>query len=454
MDRVLALQILFAVAVVAVGASVFLTAAGRASRSGLTALAGLLGVLAVGAWIVFAFDPSAEAAIAAGGLSACAAIEAGLILVRHSLARARRVDGELAAAEGRLRTVIRREEEERTAGLERTLARARADSVSLLLEEERRIAEARRQEFAEREQQVGVELTKTLAATQTRVDSRLAEWAQDLDRAQQAFAAQVTKLGERQRQLLSEAEARIQTEVDRLESETEQQRAAVLQLRDQIARTAHEAVTAGTAELESAGLERKRALQDLGEQLRRREHALSEQIEREEAEAVRRIQAGFADVERRQVEALERAVSRASASYSEAAAEQFADSIKAAREDAAHRLSRELDRAVQAFAREASTVLAERLAQVGDAGAQRLEKRLSGIAAGIERQREEIVEGFERRLVEAEGDLRRRMELLVRDTDSERTVLKTRLDELARQIDDLVADTRERLSELEGLRTR
>jgi hypothetical protein len=434
-DRVLVLQAGFATGVVVVAASILAAALGRTSRGALLALVGVLGAGALAVWLVFAFEPSAEAAIAAVGLTVCAVAEAGTVILRAGLARARRVDAELAGAEVRLRAVIDREAQERTAELERTLARARADSLSLLLEEERRIAEARRKEFVERERALGKELGRALAEAQNRVERRLGEWAQDLDRAQQAFAAQVAKLGERQHQLIADAEGRIAGEAERLQTDTEQQRAAVLQLREQIAGAAQEAVAAGTAELESTALERRRALQDLDQQLRRREQALSEQIEREEAEATRRIQAGLADVERRQVEALERAVGRVSASYSEAAAEQFATAVKAAREDAAQRLARELDRAVQAFAREASTVLAERLVQVGDAGAQRLEKRLSGIAAGLERQREEIVETFERRLGDAEADLRRRTDALVRDTESERALIKARLDDLTRQID-------------------
>ncbi len=188
--------------------------------------------------------------------------------------------------------------------------------------------------------------------------------------------------------------------------------------------------------------------------MRRHEEALAEHIEREQAEATRRIQAGFEEVERRQVEQLERVVSRAAASFSDAAAKQFSDAIKSAREDAARRLARELDRAVQAFAREASSVLAERMAHVGDAGAQRVEKRLSQISAGLERQRDEFLEAFERRFLEAEAELRRHFEGVVADTEAERAVLRARLEEIARRVDELVVAANERLSALEGLRTR
>jgi len=226
-------------------------------------------------------------------------------------------------------------------------------------------------------------------------------------------------------------------DAERLATESEQQRESLVNLRNQIARSTHESVTTADAELETYASERRRALHELNERMRKRERALAEQIEREETEAMRRIQASFSDVERRQVEQLERIVARTTTSYSEAAAQQFADAIRAAREAAATRLSRELDRAVQAFAREAETVLAERLAQVGDAGAQRLDKRLSQVTAGLERQRAEAISGFEQRLVEAEQELRRRLESLAADAEAERAVLEARLHDLALRIDEI-----------------
>src|SRR5918994_2157124 len=125
MDRVLVLQLAFAAGVLVVGGSVLATAFGRASRTALVALAGLLGAGATGAWVVVAFSPSAEAVVAALGLTACAVTEASILLLRSGLARARRVDAELAGAEARLRGVIDREARERATELERTLARAR-----------------------------------------------------------------------------------------------------------------------------------------------------------------------------------------------------------------------------------------------------------------------------------------------------------------------------------------
>ena len=111
------------------------------------------------------------------------------------------------------------------------------------------------------------------------------------------------------------------------------------------------------------------------------------------------------------------------------------------REAAATRLSRELDRAVQAFVREAQTVLADQLAQVAITGAQRLEQRQAQVGAGIERQRSEAMEAFESRLVQAEQELRRRLDTLSADTEAERAVLEARLRELAKRIEEAMART-------------
>src|SRR2546425_218916 len=263
----------------------------------------------------------------------------------------------------------------------------------------------------------------------------------DLLRSARPCADQLAQLAQRQKQLIAEAEARIATDAERLEAESEQQRASLVRLREELARASQEAVAAGTAELEGYASERRRSLHELNERIRKRERQLLELIEREETDATRRIQAGFADVERRQLEQLERILARATSSYSDAATQQFADTVKSSREAAAVRLSRELDRAVQAFAREAQTVLADRLAQVGDAGAQRLERRQTQVAAGLDRQRSEAIAAFESRLLQAEQELRRRLDTLGADAEAERAVLDARLRELAKRIDETLART-------------
>jgi uncharacterized phage infection (PIP) family protein YhgE len=407
----------------------------------LVGLAVLVGLAAIAAWVTFGLRPRASLAVIAGGMMLAFVAQLAAAKLRDLLHAARRVDDQLSRAQARLSSLIAREADERNAELERTLARARADSASLLAEQERRIAEERRTAAAERSSAATDELGQALTAAQQQVESRLNAWTDDLERAQHAISDQLAQLAQRQQQLISEAEARIAADAERLEAESEQQRAGLVRLRNDLARATQETVEAGTTELETFAAERRRALHELNERIRRRERQLSELVEREETDAVRRIQSGFADVERRQIEQLDRILQRATSSYSDAAAQQFADTVKATREAAATRLSRELDRAVQAFAREAQTVLAERLAQVGDSGAQRLEKKLGQVTAGLERQRAEAIANFESRLLHAEQELRRRLDGLAADTEAERAVLDARLRELARKIDETFART-------------
>ena len=130
----------------------------------------------------------------------------------------------------------------------------------------------------------------------------------------------------------------------------------------------------------------------------------------------------------------------------EAAEQRFEASIKGARDEAARLLSRELERSSAMFAREAESVLAERLSKIGDLGGQRLEKRLSESEALLSRRRDEILATLEQRLSDAESEQRRRIEALEAETEAERGILETRLQELARRIDETVAQAENRLS--------
>jgi uncharacterized phage infection (PIP) family protein YhgE len=436
-----AAQIVFAVTAAVTAASLAAAAFDRASRTLLLWLAIGIGILAVAAWVVFVWKRDAALAVVAGGMTLAFAAELLALRLRDLLRAAGRVDEQLARAQSRLHSLVAREAEERAAELELVLARARADSTSLLAEQERRIAEERRSAAAERSRAAVDELGEALTKAQQQIEARFTAWQDDLDRAQNAVGDQLAQLAQRQKQLISEAEARIAADAERLEAESEQQRAGLVKLREEVARATQEAVTTGASELDTFAAERRRALHELNERIRRRERQLAELIEREETEAMRRIQAGFADVERRQIEQLDRVLKRATTSYSDAAAQQFADTVRGTREASATRLSRELDRSVQAFVREAQTVLSERMSQVGDAGAQRLERRLAEVSETLERQRAEAVENFETRLTQAEQDLRRRLDVLSSDTEAERAVLEARLRELARKIDETLART-------------
>jgi len=435
------MQIVFAVSAGVAALTLLGVAFDRIRHRVLVALAVLDGLASVAAWVGFGLRPGTNTATAAGGITVAFVAQLAAVKLRDLLRASRRMDDQLARAQGRINSLIAREADERNIELERTLARARADSASILAEQERRMAEERRAAAAERARVAEDELGKALTAAQQQVEVRLIAWTDDLERAQRGVADQLSQLAQRQKQLIAEAEARIATDAERLEAESEQQRASLVRLRDELARASQEAVAAGSTELEGYASERRRSLHELNERIRKRERQLTELIEREEADATRRIQAGFADVERRQLEQLERILSRATSSYSDAATQQFADTVKSSREAAAVRLSRELDRAVQAFAREAQTVLADRLAQVGDAGAQRLERRQAQVEAGLDRHRSEAIEAFESRLLQAEQELRRRLDTLAADTEAERAVLDARLRELAKRIDETLART-------------
>ncbi len=434
-------QIVFAVAAAIAALSLLGASFDRVHGRLLVGLACLLGLTAAAAWVAVGLRPGISLAVAAGGITLAFAAELAAIRVPRLVRSARRVEEQLSRAQARLNSLIAREAEERSTELEHALARARADSVSILEEQERRIAEERRAAALERSRIATDELGEALTAAQQQVDARLNAWRDDLERAQNAVTDQLAQLAQRQKQLISDAEVRIAADAERLEAESEQQRGRLVRLRDELNRAMKETVEAGTAEVDTYASERRRALHELNERIRRRERQLTELIEREETDAVNRIKMSFADVERRQREQLERVLTRATSSYSEAATQQFADMIKTSREAAATRLSRELDRAVQAFAREAQSVLAERLTQVGDSGAQRLEQRLGQVTTGLERQRSDAIAEFEARLSHAEQELRRRLDGLAADTEAERAVLEARLRELSRRIDETLART-------------
>jgi hypothetical protein len=432
-------EIVFAVSAVAAGTCLVLTVAGRASRNLLLGVGLAVGAASIALWVLYALEQDTPIAVSATGTLLAAVTVLAAMRLRRLVQHAHRVDSDLAAAEHRLSDLIDREAEERAAELERTLARARADSVSLLTEQERRVAEERRRAEAEHGRAATASLSEALAANQRQLDARLRAWTEDLDRAQRVVATQLEQVKQRQRQLISDAETRIAADAERLEAESEQQRAGLVRLRDEIARAIEETISEGNADLDAYAGERRRALHELNERIRRRERALAEQIEREEADATRRIQVAFAETERRQVEQLQRVLDRSAASFSDAATQQFGDAIRTAREAAATRLSRELDRAVQAFAREAEKVLADQLGQVGDVSVQRLEKRLSTLTTGLDRQRSEAIAEFEQRLIGEEQELRRRLETLAADMEAERAVIEARLHELAQRIDAAIA---------------
>jgi len=361
---------------------------------------------------------------------------------RRQQARIADVEAELDRARDQLTRVIGEETQAHVAEIQRLLARERADLLSQLQAEERRIAEERRRAVADQERSAIAALTAGLAETQQRVEQRLASWATDLDRTKTALTAELAKLKDSQRTVVADAEARIQADREKIDEAGDLHAAAFAKLREDVERSAQSAVATIQADLEAHTAEGRRAVREMNERLEERDRRIAEQIEREEIDVAKRIQARFADLERRQLESLERVTERAAGRFAEAAALQFDAAVKNAREEAARRLARELDRAVHMFAREAESVLAERLAQVADTGAQRVEKRLGQVTAGLERQRDEFVSALQQRFGQLELELRERIRSIADEAEAERAILDRRLQDLARRADEALSARR------------
>jgi len=433
------LRAALAISVVLVAAAIVGASLGRISQRAVYLIALVLGAATTAGWVLFVLDPRTKLALPAAGLTVTFLVAVASIGVRRGVWHAARIEAEIRRAEARLKSIVARDADERAAELERVLARARAESLSLIVDEERRIVESRRAAIAEREQSAARELSDALAETQRRVEQRLASWGEDLERSQGNLFEQLQQLAGRQRRLIEEAEERLAADAERLESESEGQRAALVKLRDEVERATEQSIEHARAELETHNVERRQALQELSERLRRRERELRDAIDREQAEALQSIEAAFKDVERRLVERLERVVDRTITQQTDAASLQFADAIKRSRDDSAKRLSRELERAVQSFAHEAEGVMSERLANVGQTAAQRLDRRLAETETAIDARRDEVVGAVEQRLAAAEQELRQRLEELAADGEAERGVLEARLFELQRRVDAALA---------------
>jgi hypothetical protein len=375
-------------------------------------------------------------AVAAAAVAAVLALAAFLLLRRARL-HMRPLEEEIERGKTKFDEVVAREVEVRAAELERTLALARAESLAALGDEERRIAEERRRDVAEREDQATAKLGAALVEAQSSIEQRLADWSGDLDRLQEGLADELARLSQRQQALTSEIAGRIEQEGDQLQAAIEEHRALTTKLREDLARSSQDVAKAAVADLEQHATERRRALHEVAERLRVREREIQEQIEREQAESVQRIAVQLGDVEQRQLEQLRRSVSREATRYAEAAALQFDTTIRSAREEAARRLGRELDLAVERFSREAEGVLAERVDHMADAAAKRVESRIAGLGGGLDRQREDALRTLERRAQEVEAELRTRLELIAAEAETARTVLDARLHELQRRLDEM-----------------
>ena len=311
-------------------------------------------------------------AVAAASVAVLALVASAFVL-RKVRSHQQLLEREIERGKSAFDEVVAHELAQRADELEHTLARLRADSLSQLADEERRIAEERRRDVAERERDATEQLSVQLVAAQTAVEQRLTDWSTDVGKLQESLAEDLKRVEARQQALMTEADAKIGKDAERLQASVEEQRQLVTRLRAELMRAGQEVMAQANTELEQHAAERRRALHEVAERLRKRERDLQELVEREGNDATQRIQLALGDIERRQVEGLQRIIARETARYTEAASAQFDTTIRGAREEAARRLSRELDLAVERFAREAEGVLTERLNHVSDAAASRVE---------------------------------------------------------------------------------
>ncbi len=377
-------------------------------------------------------------------VAACIAVLAlvGCVLIlRKSRDQERLLADEIERGKKEFDAVVAQEVERRSQELEQTLARSRAESISLLADEERRIADERRRDVAERERDATLKLGNQLLAVQAAVEQRVADWTGDVEKLKAGLDAELKRLEARHRQLMIEIGGKLEQDAEGLQGQIDEQRQTVARLRQDLAEAATALVEQSAHELEQHAAERRRALHELAERLRKREHDLQEIVDREGNEAAQRVQLALGDVERRQIEQLQRLVTRETTRYSEAASAQFDTAIRTAREEAARRLSRELDLAVERFAREAEGVLTERVNHVSDAAAQRVEERLARLRAGLERQRDDALHSLEERAHQVESGLRERLNEIAADAESERGIIDARLHELARRVEETAAKT-------------
>jgi hypothetical protein len=291
--------------------------------------------------------------ILAGCLVGALVLAAALWLaLTRARTRVQASDELVAAARSTLREAVEEETTKHAEEIRRVLARERAESISALAAEERKLTEAHRGDFAARERHAGELLAATLAEVERKVEERLRSFTDDLDRSQRHVETQLARLEQRHREAIADVEQRIAVEAADLGSTADEQRKAVSRLREELERAAGQAVTEALDELESHTAERRRAIADITERLRARETALAEVIERAESDARGRLEVEFVEFERRQTDRISRVLERELERHVQVASLAFDERMRDLREESAARLARELDRAVELLGRE------------------------------------------------------------------------------------------------------
>src|SRR5687767_13247111 len=252
----LGLEIAFAVGLTLVAISFAMIALGRARPRLFVAIAvglgagALLATAALGFNFVDPFTDTDALLLAAGGLAAAAVAELGLLALARGLERIQEAETLGQTAQADLARFVDMETKDRELELERLLARERANTSHQLSEQERRLAEERRDTVERQAERARIELTQAVSAVQERLERRLMAWAADLDRGQRELEAHLTRLGQRQKEAVAAYEARLAADAERVEAASEEQRLALLQLREALQRRGAELLEEGRSEIE------------------------------------------------------------------------------------------------------------------------------------------------------------------------------------------------------------
>ena len=389
---VAAAEIALVAGIVIVAGSYLWIVFGRPSERAILAGIGIIVLLAAFAAVALALGLATgrwdwePLAACFGGLVAAAAAQAGAVALIRGLGRLRSVETEASLVLEQLDEALAAAAVQRMKELDRTLARERAETVHLLMEQERRIREERRADAGREAEAARESLIESVTANQRRLEQRLGAWSADLERAQQQLKARLETLIREQAEALALHEARLADVGRDVGALEEEQHGAISQVRGDLERMVNEATVAVQAEIETHAAERRRALHEVSERLRSRERALREQIEREEVEARAQLTSETAEVERRALEQLERLIERATLRLSEDAERRFDAQLRESREKTAGRLSRELELQMETFSRSAEKEVATRITEAAQASALKLQRQIDDVVRAAEAQ--------------------------------------------------------------------
>ena len=373
------LQVAFAISIVLAAIALVGAALDRLSERFIFGITAAIGAGALAGWVLFALDPRAELAVPAAGLTTSLLAAAAAIGVRRGVVHARTIDAEIAKGEARLDAVLARGADERAAELERVLARARADSLSLLAEQERRIADAaanraRRARAASRRASLRRPSRRRSGASSSasRDGARTSRARRHILRAApQAHAGQQRQLSRTRRPPRRRRRA--------AEADSEVQRGALVKLREELAATSEEQPSRSPRRISrrtpSSGAGSPRAQRAAAPCASASYASASNASRPERCSASRRSSRTSSGGSWNGSNASSSARPRSTPTPRPL---QFADAIKRSREDAAQSTrARARPRAAETFAHQAEGLMSEQLANVGQASAQRLERRLA-----------------------------------------------------------------------------